>query len=183
MADRDPEDGLEPALSGRSREAYGERYDAHLLEQYMLAVEMADRTSTRRQEANRYFLGINSALVAFTALFAVPAQPSETGAVISPLGILVLAVVGAAISTLWFRLLRYFRTLNEAKYKVIRALEERLPARPYAAEWAHLSHRPGTRGQSLTRIEVGVPLVFGLLHLAIAGYAVLELYQRAGGGS
>ena len=40
-------------------EKYGEKYKEHLLEQYKLYVEMADRISGRRQTANSFFLSIN----------------------------------------------------------------------------------------------------------------------------
>ena len=45
-------------------EEYGENYKAHLLEQYKLYVEMADRISARRQTANSFFLSINTAIIA-----------------------------------------------------------------------------------------------------------------------
>src|SRR5258705_2726593 len=45
--------------------AANEKYQAHLVEQYKLYVEMADRISARRQTANSYFLAINTGLVGF----------------------------------------------------------------------------------------------------------------------
>ena len=42
-----------------------EKYQEHLLEQYKLYVEMADRVSQRRLTTNSYFLSINSAILAF----------------------------------------------------------------------------------------------------------------------
>jgi hypothetical protein len=151
---------------------YGADYTAHLLEQYKMVVEMADRISTRRQEANNFFLGIASAIVAFTALFADPVQSAESGPVIAPLGMLSIAVTGLAVSVLWFLLLGSFRTLNSAKYKVIVALEDHLPARPYAAEWEHLAYGLTSKHRTLTKIEKGVPVVFGLLYVVMAGFAV-----------
>ena len=46
------------------RDEYGENYQDHLLEQYKLYVEMADRVSQRRDQSNRFYVTIISALVA-----------------------------------------------------------------------------------------------------------------------
>ena len=55
---------IEDNLFKLSPTEYGEAYQAHLLEQYKLFVESADRISQLRQQANRFFLTINTALLA-----------------------------------------------------------------------------------------------------------------------
>ena len=62
------ESNLSEKFIGKSPEEYGEKYHEHLLEQYKLYVEMADRVSERRQTANNYLLTVNSILV---SLFGV----------------------------------------------------------------------------------------------------------------
>ena len=47
---------------------YGEKYQEHLLEQYKLYVQMADKISERRQSANTFFLTINTVLIAFLGI-------------------------------------------------------------------------------------------------------------------
>jgi hypothetical protein len=42
-----------------------DKWHSHLLDQYKLYVEMADRISQRRTSANTYFLSVNSAILAF----------------------------------------------------------------------------------------------------------------------
>lgn len=42
-----------------------DKWHSHLLDQYKLYVEMADRISQRRTTANSYFLSVNSAILAF----------------------------------------------------------------------------------------------------------------------
>ena len=49
----------------KNQEGYpSEQLRGHLLEQYKLYLEMADRISSRRQSANSFFLSLNTALVA-----------------------------------------------------------------------------------------------------------------------
>ena len=49
---------------------YGENYQAHLPEQYKLYVEMADRVSQRRDQSNRFYVTLVSALVALLVVLA-----------------------------------------------------------------------------------------------------------------
>jgi hypothetical protein len=49
-----------------------------------------------------------------------------------------LAVAGIVFSVTWWALLRSYRELNSAKFDVILAMEERLPARVYGDEWDRL---------------------------------------------
>lgn len=61
-----------PASRGGPKEPpraanYGS-YERHLLEQYRLYVEMADRIAARRHTANTFFLTSNTAFVSFIAL-------------------------------------------------------------------------------------------------------------------
>ena len=41
---------------------YGEKYQDHLLEQYKLFIEMADRVSQRRDQSNRFYVTFVSAI-------------------------------------------------------------------------------------------------------------------------
>lgn len=43
-------------------EEYGEKYQDHLLAQYKLFVEMADRVSQRRDQSNRFYVTFVSAI-------------------------------------------------------------------------------------------------------------------------
>ena len=68
----------------------------------------------------------------------------------------------------WYRLIRSYRDLNEAKFKVIHRLEQRLPARPYDAEWEAVGR--GKRANlylPFTHIEAAVPWIFLVLHVLV----------------
>lgn len=124
-----------------------------LLEQYKVVVEMSDRTSARRGLANTFFLAVESALIA-TVTFA----DGRAWAI---------AVAGIVVALAWFGLLRSYRTLNKAKFDVIHAIEDRLPAQPFKDEWGLLD-KPDLhfwqRYTALSKIEQVVPFVFVTLH-------------------
>jgi hypothetical protein len=83
----------------------------------------------------------------------------------------VLALLGQCAA--WFFIPRSYRQLNGAKYSVIGALEQRLPASPYwSAEWKALGK--GTNPAQywpLSHVEQWVPLFFALVY--ITGFVIL----------
>lgn len=152
-------------LLGQTPQEYGDLHSAHILEIYKLYVEMADRVSSRRHSANSFFLTINTALVAllgYNRLSISAATNLERH--------LLVALSGMALCFLWYRIIRSYRDLNSAKFKVIHEIENHLPLRPYDAEWTAVG-----RGKDpklylpVTRIEMLIPWAF----LAMHGYVVL----------
>ncbi len=124
-----------------------------LLEQYKLYLEMADRISQRRGAANTFFLTFNTAVVgALASLY--DKVPKEVG--------IALFVAAAVFAIAWALLLRSYRNLNSAKFKVVGLLEERLPARLfYEAEWVALGEGKDYRKYiPLSVVETVVPVVF-----------------------
>lgn len=116
---------------------YGEEgYQNHLLEQYKLYVQMADKISERRQSANSFFLTVNTALIAFLGLVASPDVGSDADVAASPPlpWVLVISAAGVVLCYTWYRLVRSYKDLNTAKFKVVHAIESKLPSSPYDAE-------------------------------------------------
>jgi hypothetical protein len=133
-----------------------EKYQAHLLEQYKLYVEMADRVSQRRLTTNSYFLSINSALLAFVGYITT----RETSAYLWLVG-----GAGIVLSLLWFQIVTSYRDLNTAKFRIIHEIEKRLPLNLYAAEWNLMGRGTNPkRYRPLSHIERVVPWVFVALH-------------------
>lgn len=135
---------------------------AAVLEQYKLYVEMADRVSQRRALANTFFLSLNTAV--FTLLGVVwPSRPTgQPGWLLIPL----VALLGECFA--WYYIVRSYRQLNAAKYEVVGALEERLPASPYwRAEWWALGEgKDPHRYWPLSHIEQWIPLLFATTYIA-----------------
>ncbi|MFD7654751.1 hypothetical protein ACFV4N_12320 [Actinosynnema sp. NPDC059797] len=147
----------------------GEKYQSALMEQYKLYVEMADRISARRALANTFFLTINTGVVASLVVL--------TGRKDAPPSALTLMalVMACAQCVVWFWTLRSYRQLSSAKFRVIGAMEERLPASPYwRAEWAALGKgRDKSRYWPLTRLEQWVPPAFAFFYIIAMAVLVL----------
>ena len=100
-------------------------YQAALLDQYKIYVEMADRLSQRRALAHTFFLTINTTIFTLIAVVWKDRPKGTVWWLVFPL----VVVLGQCFA--WLYLVRSYRLLNSAKYEVIGALEERLPASPY----------------------------------------------------
>lgn len=174
MLDHCPKIGTEIALPDESSTVWNPDIDARnygtvktayqtaILEQYKLCVEMADRTSQRRSLANTFFLTLNSAFVTIIAsLF--PTQSISAGWLSLPLTALLLQCLT------WYFVIRSYRMLNSTKYKIINAIEGRLPANPWKTEWRILGAQTG-RGRywRFTLLERWVPVVFAVIY--VSGY-------------
>ncbi|WP_433789136.1 RipA family octameric membrane protein [Actinoplanes sp. CA-252034] len=147
------------------RSAYdgpGEKYQAAILEQYKIYVEMADRLSARRALANTFFLTLNTAVFTVIGVFWTTRPGAAVTWLALPFAALMLQC-GA-----WFWLLRAYRALNRVKYRVIGQFEERLPASPFwRAEWDSGQRRDTLlRTAALSGVEQVLPIFFALLYAA-----------------
>jgi hypothetical protein len=138
---------------------HNEKWYSHLLDQYKIYLEMADRISSRRATANSYFLSVNSAILAFVGYLA----SKETGEFLW-----LLAIAGIALCVLWEALITSYRNLNTAKFLVIHKIEKRLPISPYDAEWDAMGRGKNPKlYRPISHIEQGVPYVFLVLHAVV----------------
>jgi|LDZU01.1.fsa_nt_gi hypothetical protein len=165
---------IEERLLTASLDTYGENYREHLLEQYKLYVEMSDRISQRRQNANVFSLSINTALLGIVGL--VTSQGTD-GQVLTMIA--AISIAGFLTSFGWYRLLRSYRDLNTAKFAVIHAIESYLPIAPYNAEWLAVGEGKDPRiYRPFSYIEVWIPHIFMLFYGAAIIYSLLLLIAR-----
>lgn len=140
--------------------------DSALLEQYKLYLQLLDRITDRRQNANSFFLSINTAVGALLGYFFTKGDVVTSGPFV-----LFIPLLGLLLSYFWYRLVRSYATVNSAKFQVVCAIEKRLPIAPYAAEWQLLSS-PSMRYVPITFVEVWVPRCFMLLYGTLLLYLV-----------
>lgn len=142
-----------------------------MLELYKLYVEMADRISQRRQSANNYFLTINTALISLLiAILAYSRSIKDPNSGVIVVVIVGVALVGMANCWIWHSLIKSYKAMNGAKFKVIHDMEKIIGYRPYFDEWEHLSRGEDKKiYHKFTVVELRVPIVF------LAGYLLTTL--------
>lgn len=156
------------------QEEYGQNYKAHLLEQYKLYVEMADRISSRRQSANSFFLSVNTAIIALISYINLGYKNSSNF-------YWLVSLAGMALCFTWYRLVRSYKDLNTAKFKVIHEMEAKLPVAPYDLEWEKVGKGKDSKLYlPFTHIEICIPWVFFVIHtfVLLNGLHVLDLIEK-----
>lgn len=127
--------------------------NAERLEIYKILIEMADRVSQRRQSANSFYLTVNTALIGGTSLMSKDGISAWSG--------IALSAAGLSIALLWIRNIKSYKTLNDAKFKVITDIETHLSYQAYTKEWDFLDpDGDGKRHNPFHKVESLVPLVF-----------------------
>jgi hypothetical protein len=148
-------------ITAASFQGADEKYQAAILEQYKLYVEIADRVSARRALANTFFLTLNTTVFTTIAVFWKDRPQASVWLLSFPLIVLLGQCLG------WFWLIRSYRQLNTGKWAVVGALEERLPASPYwRAEWRALGQgKDPSKYWPLTHLEQWIPVLFAACYL------------------
>jgi hypothetical protein len=123
-------------------------------------VEMADRVSSRRGLTNTFFLTLNTLVFTIIGVFIQERPELSAWLLALPLAIALDQCAG------WYLIVRSYRQLNTAKFKVLGQLETRLPASPYAnAEWKALGEGRDWRTYlPLTHLEQWIPALFALIY-------------------
>ena len=128
-----------------------------LLEQYKLFLQTSEDLVARRQNANNFYISVNSALMGvwgmIWALNILPLYKFFIG--------LLISMVGVILSLSWIKLLSSYGNLNGSKMKIISYIEKQLPVSLYDAEWEALSDRLNKKKYvSFTDSEKRIPILF-----------------------
>lgn len=134
-----------------------------IIEQYKLYIEMADKISERRQNANSFFLSLCTAFMgALGYLLIEKNQNAYTNILWLP------PLFGILVSYSWYRLIRSYKDLNSGKFMVIHQIEQKLPIKPYDAEWETIGKgRNKKLYLPFTHIEIFLPWIFLISFLII----------------
>jgi hypothetical protein len=154
-------DNMSIELFIEKENTYGDKYRDHLFEQYKLYCDSIEKISDRRQNANNYFITINTALI---TLFGLSFQINmlKSFGWFRP----ILAFVGIIICTIFWFLLRSYKQMNSGKFKVIHLIEQRLPLALYNYEWEILGKGKDKKIYfPFSHIELLVPWVFGIIYI------------------
>lgn len=135
-----------------------------LVEQYKLFVGTSESLVSRRQHVNTFFLSINSILLATIGLLI---RQQMADSIAGPL-LIVFGMSGTVLCFAWRRMILSFGQLNRGKFEVIHALERKLPARIFAAEWVALGRgKDPSKYKPFTQTEQRIPWIFGVLETLV----------------
>jgi predicted homoserine dehydrogenase-like protein len=126
---------------------------------YKILIDMADKVSQRRQNANNFYLSVNTAITGAAAYLSAIGNPNAN--------IIIISLAGIIVCVLWKRNIDSYKDLNTGKFRVITEMEKALPVAAFTAEWEVLQ-----RGENKSlyrpfhRVEILVPFIFAAVHLA-----------------
>ena len=153
---------------------YGVNYSDHLLEQYKLYVEMADRVSQRRDQSNRFYASLLAGMIALMVVLTRFDISEDVWAIVFLVG----GLFGLFLSVVWFVNIKSYRVLNTAKFKIINELENKLPTQGYAKEWDLLrSPIDSPKYLQLTKVEQFVPVIMFVLFGGLVIYSVVTIVR------
>ena len=151
---------------------YGDNYKQHLLEQYKLYVEMADRISARRAQTNKFFISMLTGLLAVLSLSTGKNFLTHYQIFV----FFVISFLGLVLNIVWYVNIRSYRQLNTGKFKVIHEMEQQLAFAPYDKEWEILGHgKDSKRYFQLTRVEQYVPFILAIPYMLLLIYSVIKM--------
>ena len=136
-----------------------------MLELYKIHTEMADRISQRRGSANNFFLVTNTTLISLViSAFAYSRLIKDMNHDFVLCVIFSVSIVGLANCWTWSSLIKSYKSLNSAKFKVIKNMEKIIGYKAYTAEQKRLKK---TKHHKFTDIEFQVPYALSLIYTGI----------------
>ena len=155
-----------------NQKQYGPNFQEHLLEEYKLYVQMADNVTSRRLQANSFFITVMSALLVFLSYTADNGMPEN----IMYFGYMLISILGVILSVVWYVILQSYRQLNSGKFKVIHELESQLPFPCYDSEWENLSGGGKSKKYiPFSQIEQFIPFIMAIPFFLMLVYAIYSL--------
>ncbi len=135
---------------------------------YRLFAATAEKTTDRRAQANAWMLSVNSAIVALYGYLQTgkSVAPSDD---FSAVWLWAIPVAGILVCIAWFALLTSYRSLNRAKFAVLKEMEKELAFDVFTREERIYKADRRIAGSV---IESAIPWTFAILYLAML-YAAL----------
>lgn len=145
-----------------------------LFQQYKLNVEMADRVSQRRADANKFYIALIGSLL--TYVITILKEKTLTECVLL---IFMFGVLGIALALIWYLNIKSYRSLNAAKFEVITQQEQLLPDQSFTKEWQFLDGIDGGSKKhiTLTKVESYIPCILSIPFIWMVLYSLLYWVQ------
>ena len=136
---------------------------------YELFVATAEKASDRRAQANAWMLSVNSAIVALYGYLQTD-KTIATSDAFAEIWLWAIPAAGILVCAAWFALLTSYRSLNHAKFAVLKEIENDLAFKLFSREEQLYTERGRISGST---IESVIPWTFAALYLAMVYAAVM----------
>ncbi|MDR0299544.1 MAG: hypothetical protein LBI13_05610 [Streptococcaceae bacterium] len=131
-------------------------------ELYKIYLESIEKISDRRDNANKYFLQVQSAILVLAGLII------QFGGHEKKLLIGGLTLFGLIISIIFWFLINSYKQMNSGKFKVLHEMEQELEIDMYQREWLYLGEGKDKKKYfPFSHVERLVPIVFGVAYIVI----------------
>lgn len=137
---------------------------------YEIAVESAEKNSDRREATLGGYIAIMAIILGAMISFTTSEKTVPWYVVV------ILGLTGAAISFCYYKLIRRFTALSEAKFKIISGIEKKLPIKVFGDEWGVIQGL-GKQVPLLSTIERVVTVVVGLACLLLMVAMLIDKYS------
>ncbi len=142
----------------------------HILEQYKIYVESAEKVSDRRSNLNTFYLSLTTTIAGLIGYLKTNTISNSECLIIG------LSVSAILICIYWVNLLENYRKLNSGKFKVIHEIEKELPLNLYDYEWEKLGKGNDPKlYKKLSNVEKIIPAIFGVLFFLVILIEVISL--------
>ena len=156
-----------------TKEEYGDYYENHLMDEYKLFVEMADRIRTSRIQTSKYYLSLLTGLTTIYSIFFKDKLLS-----MNALSGIVIAVMALGLTILWFAHLMSYKQLSIGKFTILREMEKSIPFPYYTEEFKVLQkeREKDKFATYLTSIEIVIPFIFAIPYALLLIYFLVLLF-------
>ena len=127
------------------------------LVQYKLYIEMMDKVSERRGNANSFFITLHTVTLGVVGINGFSIEKYSW----------IIVVWGLILSYVWWYTLHSYKLLNTGKFEVIHEMEKELPMNVYAYEWEILDYgKNRAKYWPISHLEHFIPIVFALVYIS-----------------
>ena len=163
--DKDQLDSLLYSRVHHYKDDKSDNYIDHYLEQYRIYLHIFNSTSDRRNRANEFYLGLNTAIIGILGYLETKDLTNSSSVIF-----LFAPFVGIAICYCWYQIIISYKQLHRAKFKVIYSVEEKLPISLFRTEWEFLGKGLDyTKYRKISSVEKNIPIIFIVLYAVIFG--------------
>jgi len=161
-------------LSNSKGKDYPEtREQEHILEQYKLYVESAEKVSDRRNNVNTFYLTLTTTIAGIIGYVKTNDLTNDKYLVLG------LSISAILICIYWVNLLENYRKLNSGKFKVIHQIENLLPLKLFDFEWEKLGRGNDKKlYKKMSNVEKGIPFIFGTLFVFVIIVEICKMFCK-----